>query len=84
MNVAFYGHVRQYNNVKADIDAAIQEVLDSGKFVQGPVLARFEAQAAEYFGKAIARKAGISGVDHSLQLRPPSFVTSKTPRLTWV
>ena len=62
MNVAFYGHVRQYNNVKADIDAAIQEVLDSGKFVQGPMLAKFEAQAAEYFGTKHAIGVG-NGTD---------------------
>ncbi len=50
MNVPFYGHVKQYENIKDEIDANIREVLLSGKYVQGPMLARFEEQAAEYFG----------------------------------
>lgn len=39
MNVGFYGHVRQYHALKAEIDAAIQEVLESGEYVLGPTLA---------------------------------------------
>jgi len=50
MKVAFYGHVKQYENIKAEIDANIQEVLMSGKYVMGPMLEAFEAQSAEYFG----------------------------------
>ena len=36
LNVGFYGHVRQYHNIKAEIDANIQEVLESGQYVHGP------------------------------------------------
>ncbi|MCD6289038.1 MAG: DegT/DnrJ/EryC1/StrS family aminotransferase [Anaerolineae bacterium] len=50
MHVDFYGHVRQYHNIKSEIDANIQEVLESGKYVMGPMLARFEKELAEYFG----------------------------------
>ena len=50
MEVPFYGHVRQYLNIKSEIDAKISDVLMSGKYVQGPMLAAFEKQAAEYFG----------------------------------
>ena len=50
MQVGFYGHVRQYMNIKDEIDAQIEEVLLSGKFVQGPKLAEFEEQAKAYFG----------------------------------
>jgi dTDP-4-amino-4,6-dideoxygalactose transaminase len=50
MQVGFYGHVRQYHNLKADIDAAILEVLESGNYVMGPTLARFEEQFAGHFG----------------------------------
>ena len=49
MKVGFYGHVRQYHNLKTEIDAAILEVIESGKYVQGPTLARFEKELAAYF-----------------------------------
>ncbi len=50
MKVGFYGHVRQYRSLKAEIDAAILEVLESGKYVMGPTLERFEGELAAYFG----------------------------------
>ena len=50
MKVGFYGHVRQYHNLKEEIDAAILEVLESGKYVTGPTLARFEKELATYWG----------------------------------
>ncbi len=50
MSVPFYGHVRQYNAIKSEIDAEISAVLNSGNYVQGPTLKRFEAEAATYFG----------------------------------
>jgi dTDP-4-amino-4,6-dideoxygalactose transaminase len=50
MEVGFYGHVRQYHNLKDEIDAAILEVLESGKYVMGPTLARFEGELADYWG----------------------------------
>jgi dTDP-4-amino-4,6-dideoxygalactose transaminase len=62
MQVGFYGHVRQYLNIKDEIDAQIQEVLMSGKYVQGPKLAAFEKQAAEYFGSKYAIGVG-NGTD---------------------
>src|SRR5215510_1778412 len=49
MKVGFYGHVRQYHNLKAEIDGAIHEVLESGEYVLGPTLARFEKELAAYF-----------------------------------
>lgn len=54
MKVGFYGHVRQYHNIKAEIDAKIQEVLESGEYVLGPMLRRFENELAEYFGMKYA------------------------------
>ncbi len=62
MQVGFYGHVRQYLNIKDEIDANIQEVLMSGKYVQGPMLEKFEKQAAEYFGSKFAIGVG-NGTD---------------------
>lgn len=62
MKVGFYGHVRQYENIKAEIDANINEVLMSGSYVMGPMLTKFEAQAAEYFGSKHAIGVG-NGTD---------------------
>jgi len=46
--VGFYGHVRQYHNLKADIDKAILDVLESGSYVLGPQLVKFEEELAAY------------------------------------
>ncbi len=62
MNVAFYGHVRQYQKIKAEIDANMQEVLLSGQYVQGPMLKKFEAELAEYTGARYAIGVG-NGTD---------------------
>ena len=50
MNVPFYGHVRQYHNTQAQIDSGIREVLESGQYVMGPALKRFEKEFADYHG----------------------------------
>ncbi|MHB0877014.1 MAG: DegT/DnrJ/EryC1/StrS family aminotransferase [Anaerolineae bacterium] len=50
MKVGFYGHVRQYHDLKAELDAAILNVLESGEYVLGPTLGRFEKELAAYFG----------------------------------
>jgi dTDP-4-amino-4,6-dideoxygalactose transaminase len=54
MNVGFYGHVRQYHNIQAEIDANIKEVLESGQYVMGPMLARFEKELAAFHGAKYA------------------------------
>jgi dTDP-4-amino-4,6-dideoxygalactose transaminase len=48
MKVGFYGHVRQYHNLKQEIDAKIQTVLESGEYVMGPMLKQFEAEFAQF------------------------------------
>jgi dTDP-4-amino-4,6-dideoxygalactose transaminase len=48
VKVGFYGHVRQYHNLKSEIDAAIHEVLESGSYVMGPKLKQFEQDLAGY------------------------------------
>lgn len=50
MEVGFYGHVRQYHSIKGEIDANIQEVLESGQYVMGPMLKKFESELAQYTG----------------------------------
>jgi dTDP-4-amino-4,6-dideoxygalactose transaminase len=62
MKVEFYGHVRQYHNIKAEIDKNIQTVLESGQYVMGPMLKRFEAELAAYHGAKFAVGLG-NGTD---------------------
>ncbi len=62
MQVPFYGHVRQYHNLKAEIDANLQEVLESGQYVMGPMLKRFEQELAAYHGMKHAVGVG-NGTD---------------------
>ena len=62
MDVSFYGHVRQYRNIRAEIDANIQEVLESGQYVTGPMLKRFEKELADYHGMKYAVGVG-NGTD---------------------
>jgi dTDP-4-amino-4,6-dideoxygalactose transaminase len=62
MKVEFYGHVRQYHNIKAEIDRNIQTVLESGQYVMGPMLKKFEAELAAYHGLPFAVGTG-NGTD---------------------
>jgi dTDP-4-amino-4,6-dideoxygalactose transaminase len=47
-SIGFYGHVKQYHNLKAEIDQAILDVLESGSYVLGPQLVKFEDELARY------------------------------------
>jgi dTDP-4-amino-4,6-dideoxygalactose transaminase len=62
MTVSFYGHVRQYHNIKAEIDANMKEVLESGQYVMGPMLKKFEQELAVYHGTKYAIGVG-NGTD---------------------
>ncbi|HLZ43846.1 MAG TPA: DegT/DnrJ/EryC1/StrS family aminotransferase [Candidatus Sulfotelmatobacter sp.] len=62
LNVAFYGHVRQYHNIKSEIDANIHEVLESGQYVMGPMLKRFEQELAAFHAARYAIGVG-NGTD---------------------
>jgi dTDP-4-amino-4,6-dideoxygalactose transaminase len=62
MTVSFYGHVRQYHNIKAEIDANLKEVLESGQYVMGPMLKKFEQELAAYHGTKYAIGVG-NGTD---------------------
>jgi dTDP-4-amino-4,6-dideoxygalactose transaminase len=50
VRIPFYGHVRQYHNLKEDIDRAIHEVLESGVYTLGPKGRQFEGELADYMG----------------------------------
>src|SRR5690348_10941473 len=54
MKVPFYGHVKQYQAIKDEIDSNIQLVLESGQYVMGPMLERFEQELADYHGMKFA------------------------------
>jgi dTDP-4-amino-4,6-dideoxygalactose transaminase len=62
MTVTFYGHTRQYHNIQAEIDAQIKDVLESGQYVLGPVLKRFEQEFAAFHGTKYAIGVG-NGTD---------------------
>ena len=62
MIVPFYGHVRQYHNIKAEIDANMSQVLESGQYVMGPMLNKFEKELAVYHGMDYAIGVG-NGTD---------------------
>jgi dTDP-4-amino-4,6-dideoxygalactose transaminase len=62
VKVPFYGHTRQYENIKGEIDANIARVLTSGSYVMGPMLKQFEAELAEYTGAKYAIGVG-NGTD---------------------
>ena len=62
MQVGFYGHVRQYKKIQAEIDANIQRVLASGEYVQGPMLKQFEQELAAFHGMTHAIGTG-NGTD---------------------
>jgi dTDP-4-amino-4,6-dideoxygalactose transaminase len=60
--VGFYGHVRQYHNLRAEIDQAMHEVLESGSYVLGPQVQQFEEELARYFN--LKEAVGVnSGTD---------------------
>jgi dTDP-4-amino-4,6-dideoxygalactose transaminase len=53
---------RQYQNLKADIDAAIKNVLENGHFILGPNVAELEKEIAAYHG--VPHAVGVaSGTD---------------------
>lgn len=60
--VKFYGHVRQYNEMKADIDANIKKVLESGEYVHGPMNKQFEQEFAAFSGTKYSIPCG-NGTD---------------------
>ncbi|SHK21072.1 DegT/DnrJ/EryC1/StrS family aminotransferase [Rhodothermus profundi] len=58
--------VGQYRAIRQEMLAAIEEVLESGQFIRGPVVARFEEELAAYVGTRFALGVG-NGTD-ALQL----------------
>lgn len=62
MKIGFYGHAKQYHNLKGEIDRAIHDVLESEKYVLGPQLGKFEEELAAYMN--VKETVGLnSGTD---------------------
>src|SRR5271165_3911294 len=77
MKVEFYGHVRQYHNIKSEIDRNIASVLESGQYVMGPMLKRFEAELAAYHGTKYAVGVGIGPGDEVITQPNTFFATAE-------
>ena len=77
----------QYQQIKADIDRGIQEVIDSASFVKGQVVKDFESELASYLGVKHVIAVG-NGTDAlqialmSLGLQPGDEVI--TPSFTFI
>jgi dTDP-4-amino-4,6-dideoxygalactose transaminase len=62
MTIPLLDLVSQYQSIKPEIDAAIQDVLNSGKFILGPHEKAFEQEIADYLG--VQHAVGLaSGTD---------------------
>jgi hypothetical protein len=68
LSVPFYGHVRQYHNIKAEIDAKNQEDLESGQSVMGRC------------GRA-RQPPPIAAVPYAVGIPPPERTVPIFPRL---
>lgn len=50
MNIQMVDTKNQYLKIKKEVDAAIQDVIDSSLFIQGPAVKNFEANVEKYLG----------------------------------
>jgi len=77
----------QYQRIKAEIDQAIQQILDSTVFVKGPQVKAFESELAQYLGikRVIACANGTDALQISLMslgLKPGDEII--TPDFTFI
>ena len=77
----------QYAKIKSEVDAAIEEVLQSTRFIKGPVVEAFEDELADYLGvkHAIAVANGTDALQIALMalgLKPGDEVI--VPSFTYV
>jgi dTDP-4-amino-4,6-dideoxygalactose transaminase len=57
---------QQYRALKPEIDAAVEQVLESGQFILGPTVSRFEQEFAHFCGARFA--IGVDSGTSALQL----------------
>jgi len=67
-NIQMVDTRKQYLKIKHEIDSAIQAVIDSTQFIQGPAVKEFEKNAAEYLGckHAIGCASGTDALQVSM------------------
>jgi len=53
MKVPFGNLKAHYHAYKGEIDEAVQRVLDSGYFILGPELSKFEKEFEQYLGSVL-------------------------------
>lgn len=56
----------QYDTIRSEVDAAIQQVLDQGQFILGPEVQAFEEEIADYCGTKFA--LGVASGTDALRL----------------
>src|ERR1700750_987170 len=66
MSVPFVDLQAQYRSIKAEVDAAIQRVLDTSAFILGREVETFERACAEYVGAAFG--VGVPNGPEAIQL----------------
>jgi dTDP-4-amino-4,6-dideoxygalactose transaminase len=52
----------QYEQIKDEVQAAINRVLESGQFIMGPDVKLFEQEVAEYWGVKQVIPSGIASL----------------------
>ncbi len=66
MQIPIFTPVRQYLNLKEEIDQAIQKVLNKGNFILGDEVAEFERRISEYLG--VKHAIGVASGTDALQI----------------
>src|SRR3989339_379776 len=56
----------QYESIKNEIDAAIKQVLDHGRFILGPEVGAFEADISQYLG--VKHAVGVASGTDALEI----------------
>jgi dTDP-4-amino-4,6-dideoxygalactose transaminase len=69
MNVPLIAPTREYAELREEIDSALHGVVESGRFVLGEVVERFEAAVAQYVGadEAVGVASGTDALRLSLE-----------------
>lgn len=60
--IPFFDLDRQYQNLKEELKSAVCKVMDSGRYIEGPVVAQLEQELARYLGVRHAITCG-NGTD---------------------
>ncbi|CUT00216.1 DegT/DnrJ/EryC1/StrS family aminotransferase [Candidatus Kryptobacter tengchongensis] len=66
MEVPIFTPVRQYMNLKEEIDLAIQKILSKGNFILGDEVREFEESVAQYLG--VKHAIGVASGTDALQI----------------